>query len=90
MFKYGLKQLAKAEREMDVIKGKKIDMVVRWALNLAATRIFGTIKHWPATSMRGVRAEEPREDERPANGLRRESKAALKRRYIGSIHKFHR
>jgi hypothetical protein len=90
IFKYGHKQLAKAEREMDPVKGENVDIVVRWALNLAATRIFGTIKHWPATSMRGVHAEEPREDERPANGLRREGKAALNRRYIGSVHKFHR
>jgi hypothetical protein len=75
---------------MDAIKGKKVDMVVRWALNLAATRIFGTVKHWPATSMRGVHAEEPCEDERPASGLRREGKAALNRRYIGSVQKFHR
>jgi hypothetical protein len=90
IFKYGLKQLANAEREMDVIKGEKIDMVVWWALNLAATRIFGTVKHWPAMSMRGVHAEKPREDERPANGLRREGKATLNRRYIGSVHKFHR
>ena len=72
------------------IKGKKVDMVVRWALNLAATRILGTVKHWLATSMRGVHAEEPREDEHLANGLRREGKAALNRRYIGSVHKFHR
>ena len=31
-----------------------------------------------------------REDERPVNGLRGENKAALNRRYIGSVHKFHR
>jgi hypothetical protein len=90
IFKYDLKQLAKAEREMGPVKGENVDIVVRWALNLAATRIFGIVKHWPATSMRGVHAEEPREDERPANGLRRESKAALNRRYIGSVLKFHR
>ena len=40
-------------------------------------------------SMRDVHAEEPREDERPANGLRWEGKVAFNRRYIGSIHKFH-
>ena len=90
IFKYGHKQLAKAERERDAIKGERIDTVVRWGLNLAATRIFGTVKHWPSTSMRGVHAAEPREEERPANGLRREGKAALNRRYIGSVHKFHR
>ena len=89
IFKYGLKQLAKAEREGDAVKGEKVDIMVRWGLNLAATRIFKTVKHWPATSMRGIHAEEPREDERPANGLRREGKAALNRRYIGSVHKFH-
>ena len=32
--------------------------------------------------MRGIHAEERREDERSANGLRRKSKAALNRRYI--------
>ena len=90
IFKYGLKQLAKAKWEMDVIKGEKVNMLVRWALNLAATRIFGTVKHWSATSMRGVHAEEPREDERPVNGFWREGKAVLNRRYIGSVHKFHR
>jgi hypothetical protein len=31
IFKYGIKKLAKAEREMDAIKGEKIDMVVRWS-----------------------------------------------------------
>lgn len=90
IFKYGFKQLIKAEREGDMVKGEKIDTVVRWGLNLAAARVFGTVKHWPSTSMRGVHAEEPREDERPTNGLRREGKAALNRRYIGSVHKFHR
>ena len=75
---------------MDPIKGEMVDIVVRWALNLAVARIFGIVKHWPTTSMAGVHAEEPREDERPANGLRREGKAALNRRYIGSVHKFHR
>ena len=89
IFKYDLKQLAKAEREGDAAKGEKVDTVVRWGLNLAATRIFGTVKHWPATSMRGVHAEEPREDERPANRLRREGKAALNWRYIGPVNKFH-
>ena len=89
IFKYDLKQLAKAERKRDAIKRKKVDIVVRWGLNLAATRIFGTVKHWPSTSMRGIHAEEPREDERLTNGLRREGKAALNRQYIGSVHKFH-
>ena len=37
-----------------------------------------------------IDARDSRKDERPANGLRRESKAALNRRYIGSVHKFHR
>ena len=37
-----------------------------------------------------IDARGPREDERPANGLRREGKAVLNRRYIGSVHKFHR
>ena len=37
-----------------------------------------------------IDARGPREDERPVNGLRREGKAALNRRYIGSVHKFHR
>lgn len=64
-------------------------MVVRWGLNLAATRIFGTVKHWPATSIRDVYATEPRNKERPVNGLRQENKAALNRWYIGSVHKFH-
>ena len=90
IFKYGHKQLAKAERERDAIKSERIDAVVRWGLNLAAIRIFGTVKHWPPTSMRGVHAAEPREEERPANGLLREDKTALNRRYIGSVHKFHR
>ena len=90
IFIYDLKQLAKAERERDAIEGEKIDIVVRWGLNLAATRIFGTVKHWPSTSMWGVHAEEPRDEERPANGLRCEGKMALKRHYIGSVHKFHR
>ena len=35
-----------------------------------------------------VHAEEPREYERPANGLRRKGKAALNRRYIESVYKF--
>lgn len=42
---YDLKQLAKAEQECNTIKGEKVNMVVRWGLNLAATRIFGTVKH---------------------------------------------
>lgn len=42
---YDLKQLAKAEQERNTIKGEKVNMVVRWGLNLAATRIFGTVKH---------------------------------------------
>lgn len=83
IFKYDLKQLAKAERDRDATKGEKIDIVVRWGLKLTATKIFGTVKHWPVTSMRDVHAEESQEDERPANGLRQEGKAALNRRYIG-------
>lgn len=55
-----------------------VDIVVRWGLNLTATRIFGTVKHWPSTSMQGVHAEEPRDDERPTNGLMREGKPAFK------------
>lgn len=90
IFKYRLKQLAKAERDRDATKGEKVDIVVRWGLNLATTRIFGTIKHWPCTSMRDIYAEDPREDERPANGLRRQGKATKNMRYIGSVHKFHR
>jgi hypothetical protein len=31
IFKYGRKQLAKAERNRDAIEGKKIDIVVKWA-----------------------------------------------------------
>lgn len=65
-------------------------MVVRWGLNLAATKIFGTVEHWPATLMQGVHANEPRDEERPANGLRSEGKVALNRRYIGSVYKFYR
>jgi hypothetical protein len=58
IFKYDLKQLAKAERDRDATKGKKIDVVVRWSLKLTATKIFGTVKHLPVTSMRRVYAEE--------------------------------
>ena len=57
IFKNDLKQLAKAEREMDATKGKKVDIVVRCGLNLAATRICGMVKHWSASSMRGVHAK---------------------------------
>lgn len=89
MFKKGTKELEKAARERDKEKGEKVDMVVRWGLNLAATRIFGTVKHWPTTSMLGIHNEEP-EGRRQPGGLRREGKAALNRRYLGSVHKFHR
>ena len=51
IFKYGIKQLAKVERDRDATKGEKIDIVVRWGFNLAVTRIFGTFKHWPSMSM---------------------------------------
>ena len=53
IFIYGLEQLAKTERERDAIKGEKVDIVVQWDLNLVATKIFGTVKHWPSTSMWG-------------------------------------
>ena len=42
IFKYGAKQLAKAGRERNAIKGEWIDDVVRWGLNLTTTMIFGT------------------------------------------------
>ena len=45
IFKYGLKQLAKAEREGDAVKGDKVNIMVWWVLNLAATKNFRTVKH---------------------------------------------
>lgn len=45
IFKYGAKQLAKVERERNAVKSERVDAVVRWGLNLAAIRIFGTVKH---------------------------------------------
>lgn len=90
IFKYGGKQLAKVERERNAVKGEKVDVVVRWGLNLAATHISDTVKYWSATSMQGIHANEPREEGRPAIGLRAKGKAILNRRYTGSIHKFHR
>lgn len=78
------------QRKRNAAKGERINAVVKWGLNLAAIGIFGIVKHWPTTSMRGVHTNEPREKERPATGLRREGKTALNRWYIGSVHKFHR
>lgn len=69
-------------------EAEKVDMVLRWGLNLAATRIFGTVKHSPETSMEGIHDVE-REEEEPARNLREESSHALNRRYIRSVHKFH-
>lgn len=53
-FKYGMKKFETVEREINATKRKPVDMVVRWGLNFAATRIFGIVKHWPATSMLGI------------------------------------
>lgn len=66
-----------------------MDIVLRCGLNLAATRIFGTVKHWPETSMEGIHDVEREEDE-PARTLREESSHALNRRYMGLVHKFHK
>lgn len=90
ILKQGIKEMVKAETTEDPAKGERIDMVVRWGLNLAATRIFGTVKHWPETSMRGTHEQDQQEGPPRGGGLRDEGSHALNRRYMGSVHKFHR
>lgn len=53
-FKYDMKKFEMAEREINARKRKPVDTVIWWGLNLVATRIFGTVKRWPATSMLGI------------------------------------
>lgn len=61
-----------------MVKSKKVDAMVQWGVNLVAIRIFGTVKHWPATSMQGIHANEPPEKGRLVIGLKAEGKFAFK------------